>query len=180
MGGSLSHRTKAVSTSSSPSSFPSSSVSFSSTTPSKSTTPTSVTLTTTEVIGPTATLYRDCPSSNDTLYSTTIGEQTYTFRKYCNLGIDGTLDGGNNVVNMPVNSFDACLDACAQYNNANATEILASSSLPCSVVCWRNSVVGEEFPGQCFGSTVLNSSGGGFQFSSATDCDSAGLINQQF
>lgn len=40
-------------------------------------------LTTTEVAGPSTTLLRDCPSSNNTLYTLNIGT-SMTYRKYCN------------------------------------------------------------------------------------------------
>ncbi|KAK4890522.1 hypothetical protein LTR27_010803 [Elasticomyces elasticus] len=52
-----------------------------------STTPTSVMLTTTEVIGPTTTLMRDCPSSNDTIYSTGSSGGPMLFRKFCGVNL---------------------------------------------------------------------------------------------
>lgn len=41
----------------------------------------STSVTTTNVVGPSSTLYRDCPSSDKTLHDITFGNDTYVFRK---------------------------------------------------------------------------------------------------
>lgn len=158
-------------------------------------------VTTTEVVGPTATLYRDCPSSNDTLYSVSFGSDEYIYRKYCSMSL---VDDAKTVVNQPTTDLDSyvsllfslhifllythiylnvphsCINLCAVYNLQNATEIADGDSQPCNAVCWRNGFVDDEFPGQCFGSTTQNSSTGGFNFDSTeVICDAAGWINQR-
>lgn len=158
-------------------------------------------VTTTEVAGPTSTLYRDCPSSNNTLYSVTFGSDEYTYRKYCSMSL---VDDGTTVVNEPTTNLNSyvsltfllpilllskltylnvshsCINLCAVYNLQNATEIASGDSQPCNAVCWRNGFVDDEFPGQCFGSTTQNSSTGGFNFDSdEIICDAAGWINQK-
>ncbi|KAJ4328959.1 hypothetical protein N0V84_000530 [Fusarium piperis] len=100
------------------------------TTDSTTTSPTSTTvsLSTSTLIGPTQTLYRDCPSSNDTIYEA-IGSSHYKFRKRCNVGFAGS---PNNVVNMPATSLDDCIDKCATYNENNKTEIASRESNVCN------------------------------------------------
>ncbi|PQE28484.1 transporter C3602c protein [Rutstroemia sp. NJR-2017a BBW] len=102
-------------TSASSSSASSSSASNTNNTP----TPTSskpITLTTTEVIGPSQTLFRDCPSSNGTLYDVTLGPRVYSFRKFCNTVLVAT---GPNVVGTPTNDLNTCINRCAEYNVQN-------------------------------------------------------------
>ncbi|KAF3770461.1 hypothetical protein M406DRAFT_66868 [Cryphonectria parasitica EP155] len=134
-----------------------SSSSFSSPPTKTSTKPVSVT--TTDVVGPTSTLYRDCPSSNNTLYSVTFGSEEYVFRKFCNTNLLGNAD---DMVNKPVTDLNACIDLCAEYNNMNATEIAQGGEV-CNAVCWYNNF-DADYPGQCFGFTSQNSSISGFQY----------------
>lgn len=82
-------------------------------------------VTSTKVVGPTKTLFRDCPSSNDTLYSVSLDSKAYVFRKYCGTVIIGN---GDDVVNRPVTSLNACINLCAGYNSKNATKIAAGTS----------------------------------------------------
>lgn len=82
-------------------------------------------VTSTKVVGPTKTLFRDCPSSNDTLYSVSLDSKDYVFRKYCGTVIIGN---GDDVVNKPVTSLNACINLCAGYNSNNATKIAAGTS----------------------------------------------------
>ncbi|KAK3667324.1 hypothetical protein LTR22_001840 [Elasticomyces elasticus] len=90
-----------------------------------STTPTSVMLTTTEVVGPTTTLVRDCPSSNDTIYSSGSSEEPMLFRKFC--GVNLFHVGGNDAlaVNRATQSLNECIDLCAAFNIQNMTSIRA-------------------------------------------------------
>lgn len=132
-------------------------------------------VTTTELPGPTTTLLRDCPSSNNTLYSVDIGS-VMTFRKICNLSYQNSLNGFA-VVNSPTTSLDDCVNLCAAYNVQNQTEIAAGESDVCNAVCWRNTFVNDEFPGQCFGYTTQNSSNA-FVVNQETICDAAAWINQ--
>ena len=132
-------------------------------------------VTTTKLPGPTTTLLRDCPSSNNTLYSVDIGS-VMTFRKICNLSYQNSLNGFA-VVNSPTTSLDDCVNLCAAYNVQNQTEIAAGESDVCNAVCWRNTFVNDEFPGQCFGYTTQNSSNA-FVVNQETICDAAAWINQ--
>jgi hypothetical protein len=132
-------------------------------------------LTTTEVPEPTTTLLRDCPSSNNTLYSVDIGS-VMTFRKICNLSYQNSLNTFA-VVDAPTSSLDDCINLCAAYNVQNKTEIAAGESNVCNAVCWRNTFVNDDFPGQCFGYTTQNSSNA-FIVNPEAKCDSAAWINQ--
>jgi hypothetical protein len=131
-------------------------------------TPTSskpIAVTTTEVIGPSQTLYRDCPSSNGTLYDVTLGPRVYSFRKLCNTVLIAI---GNNVVTTPTNDLNTCINRCAEYNFQN-------NSTGCNSVCWWNSL-GTQTPGACWGFPTQNSSSG-FQYEAQAICDSAAWIN---
>lgn len=168
VGGALSNRSSA-------SASASSSSGVSSTAPT-TTVPSSVSITTTTIAGPTQTLLRDCPSSNNSLYEVAFGSDQFEFRKMCSVKLAGT---GDNVVNDKTTSFDDCISRCASYNNANRTEIASGSSGVCNAVCWRNSL-SSDWPGQCFGFSTQNSSTGGFSIdTSGIECDSAGWINQE-
>lgn len=141
------------------------------------TTTTSASVTTTEVVGPTSTLYRDCPSSNETLYSVDFGSTgSYVYRKFCSMSI---VNNGVDLVNTGTTSLDSCINLCAAYNMENATEIASGASQPCNSVCWRNGFTDNDWPGQCFGATTQNSSSTGWKLDSTeTICDAAGWINQ--
>ena len=99
-----------------------------------------------------------------------------TFRKICNLSYQNSLNGFA-VVNSPTTSLDDCVNLCAAYNVQNQTEIAAGESDVCNAVCWRNTFVNDEFPGQCFGYTTQNSSNA-FVVNQETICDAAAWINQ--
>ncbi|RSL73034.1 hypothetical protein CEP53_000878 [Fusarium sp. AF-6] len=144
--------------------------------PTKTSTSTTASLSTRTLIGPSQTLYRDCPSSNDTIYSA-LGSSNYLFRKRCNVGFAGSPD---NVVNIPATSLDDCIDKCATYNENNKTEIASRESNVCNSVCWRHRVTGDDWPGQCFGSTIQNSTSSGFPVDEdQIECDSGAWINQE-
>lgn len=150
-----------------------SSSSASSTTPTPSTQESVTVVTWTESVSPTQTLYRDCPSSNNTIYNA-VGSNSYQFRKICGRSFK---QPPVNVVNQAVASLNDCIDLCAAYNVNNKTEIAAGKSSPCNSVCWRNSATDPDFPGQCFGSTIFNSTAG-FQTRDEVICDSGAWINQ--
>jgi hypothetical protein len=134
-------------------------------------------VTTTQLKGPSTTLLRDCPSSNNTLYSVDIGSVLY-FRKLCNLSYRNSL-GESAMIDSPTSSLNDCIDLCAAYNVQNSTEIANGTSNVCNAVCWRNTFSdGDEFPGSCFDYTTLNSSST-FNVQDETICDSAAWINQQ-
>ncbi|OAA77729.1 hypothetical protein LEL_04552 [Akanthomyces lecanii RCEF 1005] len=147
--------------------------STSSTTPTPSTQESVTLVTSTESVSPTQTLYRDCPSSNNTIYNA-VGSSSYQFRKICGRSFK---QPPVNVVNQAVASLNDCIDLCAAYNVNNKTEIAAGKSSPCNSVCWRNSATDPDFPGQCFGSTIFNSTAG-FQTRDEVICDSGAWINQ--
>lgn len=77
----------------------------------------STSVTTTSIVGPSQTLYRDCPSSEGTLYDVTFGDSTYMFRKFCNTVLV-TL-GYDNVVTGTTTDLDSCINKCATYNYQN-------------------------------------------------------------
>lgn len=148
-----------------------------------STTKSSSLTTTTQVLSPTQTLYRDCPSSNDTVYNA-LGSSAYQFRKICNRSYK---QPPTNVVNVKAASLDECIDLCVAYNVSNKSAIASGASPLCNSVCWRNNSGGKDgggdpnWPGQCFGSTTLNVTGsGGFQYNDESVCDSGAWINQNF
>jgi hypothetical protein len=138
-------------------------------------TTTTVSLSTSTTIGPTETLLIDCPSSNNTFYQPpNFPTQLYT--KTCSLSY---LSNGINVVLQNTSSLNGCIDACANYNVQNATNIADGASNVCNAVCWRYTIIGDDYPGTCFGFTTTNSSGG-FVYEPDTRCDSAALVNQSF
>lgn len=156
-----------------------------------SATPTSSTqaISTTTITGPTnspqPTLLRDCPSSNNTLYSVTYGSTSYQFRKLCNdayLNVNGV----SAPVQGVVKSLDECINKCAIYNQNNRTEIEAGRDPVCNSVCWRNTFDSRNDweGGHCFGFTTSNSTVDGqtqFRITGTGDiCDSAALIDQEF
>jgi hypothetical protein len=81
-------------------------------------------VTTTPIVGPSSTLYRDCPSSENTIHDITLGSKTYMFRKFCNTVLV-TISNGNNLVNQATTDLNTCINKCALYNDANAAEIAA-------------------------------------------------------
>ncbi|KAK2602129.1 hypothetical protein N8I77_008687 [Diaporthe amygdali] len=120
------------STSASASSISTASTSLVTTSPSSSTsdTPTttsaqSTSVTTTSVVGPSATLYRDCPSSDETLYDITLGDKEYMFRKYCSTTMVAT---GDVLVSKYTADLNTCINQCAEYNYNNSTEIAAGAN----------------------------------------------------
>lgn len=175
VGGALSNRSSA--SASAASGVSSSSLSAGSQTTAPTTTGSSaVSVTTTTLVGPTQTLLRDCPSSDNSLYEVSFGSDQFRFRKMCSVKLAGS---GDIVVNIPTASLDDCINRCANYDNANRTQIASGSGAVCNAVCWRHSL-SSDWPGQCFGFSTQNSSTGGFSIdTSGTECDSAGWINQE-
>lgn len=154
---------------------PSSTRGFSTTTAILGTTTSSAQLSLTQEIGPTETLFRDCPSSNDTIYSASFGTTDYEFRKLCGLTIVNSVPD-TNAVNQAASSLNDCIDMCAAWNANNATA--GSGNLICQTVCWRWGVVDDDHPGSCFGFETTNSSTGIEVAVGPTNCDSAVWINQ--
>jgi hypothetical protein len=128
-------------------------------------------ITTTSTVGPSTTLILDCPSSNNTLYNA----EGALFRKLCSNNFLNA--NSQDVVNEPANSLNDCINFCAAYNLNNETAIAAGTDTVCNAVCWRATIVGDDFPGQCFGFATQNSSGN-FVLAGDTKCDSAAWINQ--
>lgn len=128
----------------------------------------------TAVVGPSSTLWRDCPGANDTVYTATKTDQQY--RKLCNslyYGVKG------NIINERTASLNDCIDTCAAWNVEAEANITAGQRNPCSTVCWRNTF-NSDYPGQCFGWTMKNATDGQFNVStkaSDVQCDSAAWIN---
>jgi hypothetical protein len=127
------------------------------------------------VSGTSVTLYRDCPSANDSLYSVQYSSATYEFRKMCNMQFTNNIENANWVDN-PVTSLNDCINLCAAWNENNVTK--SNADQVCSAVCWRYGFAGDDFPGQCFGFASVNSSSGGFNVQTDATCDSAAWINQ--
>ena len=152
----------------------------SSTTPTP-TTQSSISITTTSIVGPSSTIFRDCPSSNNSLYDVNFGDTKMTFRKACDISFLNA-NGIDNVVGKPLPSLNDCINACAQFNVNNKTQIEQGGRL-CNAVCWRNTFdkINDWAGGMCFGFTTLNSSGTfRYRLPPETRCDSAALINQAF
>ncbi|KAJ3569943.1 hypothetical protein NPX13_g5906 [Xylaria arbuscula] len=169
-------------TTNSTSSPPSSNSSSTSPTPTSSTlTDTNPTVSTTTVIFPSATLARDCPSSNQTTYSIAYGEdEPITFRKFCSAGFRHVLNF-NHVVEEQTLSLNDCINACVSYDDKNKEAIAAGDSQICNAVCWRNNEQQggpDHIPGSCFGYAALNSSTGVIVVEKEY-CDSALWINQR-
>jgi hypothetical protein len=137
----------------------------------------SVALTTTQITGPSYTLLRDCPSSNNTLYGVTLGSAEMNFRKICGMSYLNT-QGGGDTVNTKASSLDSCINLCAEYNVQNASAIASGQNNICNAVCWRNSLDNDDFPGQCFGFTTQNSSDA-FVTKIEGRCDSAAWVDQK-
>ncbi|TVY93522.1 hypothetical protein LAWI1_G002987 [Lachnellula willkommii] len=138
-----------------------------------------VALTTTQIIGPSYTLLRDCPSSNNTLYGITLGPNTMNFRKVCGRTYPNILGASNeNSVSQKAASLDSCINLCASYNVQSASAIASGQSLVCNAVCWRNSLDHDDYPGNCFGFTTQNSSSA-FVVTDEANCDSAAWIDQR-
>lgn len=78
---------------------------------------TTASITTSSIVGQSQTLYRDCPSSDGTVYDVTLGDDTYMFRKYCNIVLVSL--GYDNVVTGTTTDLKACIDKCAIYNYQN-------------------------------------------------------------
>ncbi|ETS75322.1 hypothetical protein PFICI_12266 [Pestalotiopsis fici W106-1] len=120
------------------------------------------------------TLWRDCPAANMTVYTPSDTDQQ--FRKLCSnlfIGITG------QAVNDPYESLNDCIDACAAFNQDNESAIKSGKKNPCSSVCWRNTW-NTDYPGQCFGFTMVNTTDGQFNVSTKSkdhECDSAAWIN---
>lgn len=168
----------------SPSSAPSSAPSSGSSTRPTPTT-SQVSVTTTEVVGPTNTLLRDCPSSNDTIYSANFGaDKTMQFRKMCGNSFVNA-NGFDSSVILNTKSLDDCINSCVAYNIQNQTQIANGQSRICNSVCWRNTFdkANDQVGGACFGFTTQNMTVSGqtaFRIRSPAEfiCDSAALINQ--
>jgi hypothetical protein len=131
-----------------------------------------VTPTTSTIIGPQQTLYRDCPSSNNTIYNA-IGSVDFQFRKICGRSYKQPFA---NVINEKAASLDECINLCAVFNLNNKSDIADGKSTPCTSVCWRHKI-DEGWPGQCFGSVTYNSTSG-FEYRDEDYCDSGAWINQ--
>lgn len=123
---------------------------------------------------PTQTLYRDCPSSNDTIYDA-LSSPTFQFRKTCNGAYKWVKEA---VVNKPVASLNDCVDLCASHNKNSAADINAGNASLCNAVCWRNSIHDPDWPGQCFGGTIVNTTDNKLPITDEVICDSAAWINQ--
>jgi hypothetical protein len=142
----------------------------------------STSVTTTSIIGPSSTILRDCPSSNNTLYDFATGETKMTFRKACDISFLNA-NGYDSVVAKPVKSLNECIDSCAVFNINNRTQIANGSNKLCNAVCWRNTFdkTNDFTGGMCFGFTTQNSSSTfRYRMPAETICDSAALINQAF
>lgn len=98
------------------------------------------------------------------------------FRKICqNAALNQ--NGIDAVVNTPTSNLDSCIQLCAAYNVENASQILSGASDVCNAVCWRDTITGNDWPGQCFGYSTRNSSSE-FILTSDDRCAGAALINQ--
>lgn len=137
VGGALASRSSSNKSTGAAVSTSSSIVASSSTTPTPTSSQTSTTITTTSVIGPSSTILRDCPSSNNSIYSVTTGATVMQFRKACELSYQNANGFAFSVARV-VQSLDDCINICAAYNINNQTQIQAGTDRICNAVCWRN------------------------------------------
>jgi hypothetical protein len=154
----------------------------SSTTPTPTSAEPTTPVTTTAIVGPSSTIMRDCPSSNNTLYSITHGDSNMQFRKTCEVDLLN-VNGIQNTFGRPVASLNECIDLCGAYNINNRTQIQAGKNIICNAVCWRNTFdkINDWPGGMCFGFTTRNTTSGfRYTYPAETRCDSAALINQDF
>ncbi len=128
-------------------------------------------ITTTSTVASSTTLILDCPSSNNTLYNA----GGALFRKFCSNNFLNA--NSQSVVYQHADSLNDCINLCAGYNLGNETAIAAGRVTVCNAVCWRATIAGDDFPGQCFGFATQNSSGN-FALRGDRRCDSAAWINQ--
>lgn len=133
----------------------------------------------TTLIGPHATAIRDCPSSNNTIYTVNAGAASEQFLKACNTTFltDAVSAPNQNFFETTTDSLDTCIGLCAAWNTGNH---LSSSGLPqtCNVVCWRPFAVGDQAT-LCFGYSASSSrTGGVYRTTTSSDCDSALWINE--
>lgn len=148
-------------------------------------TPTSsMPITTTTIIYQSETEYRDCPSSNNSIYSVSQegDAEPSLWRKLCSHVLLGPTapDEANYAgvyVNSPTNSLNDCIDLCAKQNTINASSIASNTMQPCNAVCWRNGAPGDIYPFHCYGFLYTNESNA-FRSSNDTLCDTAAWINQ--
>jgi hypothetical protein len=151
-------------------------------TPTPTSAESSTTITTTSIVGPSSTIFRDCPSSNGSLYDVTLGDTKMSFRKACEISYVNS-NGIDSAYGKPVKSLNECIDLCAAFNINNRTQIAAGTSRICNAVCWRNTFdkINDWTGGMCFGFTSQNSSGMfRYKLPAETRCDSAALINQAY
>ncbi|MCJ1472947.1 hypothetical protein MMC13_001596 [Lambiella insularis] len=157
----------------------SSSSAISSAAPSTTPTPTTSSapsLTTSTIVSATQTLLRDCPSSNDTIYTVTLGTAQQNFVKNCSMVWVADKTTSDNFIVQQTVSLDDCVQLCAQFN-INDHVSSAGEPQTCNSVCWRNGFVGDDSPGMCFGYAVPIQNG----VAPTEDdrrCDSALWINQ--
>lgn len=83
----------------------------------------STSVTTTQVVGPSSTLYRDCPSSDNTIHDVTLGDETYMFRKFCSTVLVSIRGDNDNLVSTPTSDLNSCINQCAKYNYESASDI---------------------------------------------------------
>ncbi|KAI8938334.1 hypothetical protein NX059_005985 [Plenodomus lindquistii] len=159
-------------------------VASSSATPSPTSSAASVTTTT--LVGPKSTILRDCPSSNNTIYSVTTGDTIMQFRKACEVSYLNA-NGMANSVGGVTKTMDDCINLCAAYNISNRTQIAQGKNRVCNSICWRNTFDSRNdwAGGQCFGFTTQNTTSNGesvwrYNMPAETRCDSAALMNQEF
>ncbi|EGP88801.1 unnamed protein product [Zymoseptoria tritici ST99CH_1A5] len=137
--------------------------------------------TSTIVAGPSQTVYRDCPSSNDTIYAVqgSGGAAPLLFHKACGYSFKGRIAETRSFVqiNQQAKSLDECIGLAVAQNTLNATSIARGDIAPCNTVCWRNGSPGDDFPFQCFGEHITNSTDG-FKQGVEAICDSAVWINE--
>lgn len=132
---------------------------------------------------PSETVYSDCPSSNNTIYSLGNGKQDsppILFRKLCGFSYaDRSTNPGEFVgINQKTKSLNECIGLCVAQNTLNATLIESGEYNPCNAVCWRNSAPGDDFPYQCFGGYTKNATDG-FDVNREEQCDSAAWMNSE-
>lgn len=81
-------------------------------------------VTTTSIVGPSSTLYRDCPSSDKEIYDVTLGSKSYSYRKFCSTVLMTISTKSNdNLLAEDTTDLNGCINKCALYNDENSSGI---------------------------------------------------------
>ena len=101
------------------------------------------------MVGPTATLLRECPSSNDTIYTVRLGSLEQQCRKLCSAAFLAIKSDSGNFIKQFTLSLDDCIGLCVQWNG-NGYRSTSGLTQTCGMARWRNSL-NDGSAGTCYG-----------------------------